>query len=148
MKKHMLKESEKEQKRHNDPFKEAQLYSSIACHSWCCGMWGQVRRKALDHPTWQNYWETSVYCKTSTSRNTAQTSHLNTLACRKRYQMHFHFVHFKVHSNSFYDFFAFLFFHALSQTFFISLISFSLSYSSSFRIILFAVSNIQQELKG
>lgn len=33
--------------------------------------------KALDHPTWQNYWETSVYCKTSTSCNTAQTSHLN-----------------------------------------------------------------------
>lgn len=51
MKKRMLKDSEKErEKRHNDPLKEAQLYRSIACHSWCCGMWGRVRRKPLIIP--------------------------------------------------------------------------------------------------
>lgn len=134
------------EREHNDPLKEAQLYSSIACHSWCCGMWGRVT-KALDHPAWQNYWETSLYCKTSTSRNTAQTSHLNTLTCRGRYQMHFHFVHFKVQSLHLW-LFAFLFFTlSLTQTFSISLIFFSLSCSSSFWIILF-VSNIQRELRG
>lgn len=50
MKKRAEREWEREQKRHNDPLKETQLYSSIACHSWCCGMWGQVRWKPLIIP--------------------------------------------------------------------------------------------------
>lgn len=134
---HAEREWEKE---HNDPLKEAQLDSSIACHSWCCGMWGRVRRKPLIIPP---------------DRTTER------LHCTARHHATLHKPHTSTHWPAEEDFrcvsfcalqsaqslhlwlFALLFFTLSHTNIFHQSHSFSLSCSSSFWIVLFAVSNIQ-----
>lgn len=142
---HAEREWERE---HNDPLKEAQLDSSNACHSWCCGMWGRVRRKPLIIPPDRTterlhctarHWHHTTLHKPHTSTHWPAEEDIRCvfILCTSKCTV--------IASMTF----CFSFLHALSHKHFPSVsISFSLSCSSSFWIVLFAVSNIQQELRG